>query len=177
MPSEKVLGEKQQIVADLSAQMSSSMAGVIVDYKGITVEQDTKLRTELRNAGIRYSVEKNTLLRFAVKGTSLEDLTGVFEGTTALATSDNDMVVAAKILSKYAADSKGKFSIKAGFVEGSVIDAAGVESLAKLPAKEVLIAQVLGGFNAPISGLANVLNGNIRGLAVALNAIAQQKSA
>ena len=176
MPSEKVLLGKQQIVADLKEKLSDAAAGVIVDYKGITVAQDTKLRKDLREAGVEYMVVKNTLLGIAAKDVGLDDIIPSLNGTTALAVS-SDHVAAAKILSKYADESKGKFTVKCGFVDGGVIDADGVKALAKLPSREVLIAQVLGGFNAPISGFANVLNANLRGLVVALNAIAEKQSA
>ena len=176
MPSEKVLLGKQQIFADLKEKLSAAAAGVIVDYKGITVAQDTKLRKDLREAGVEYMVVKNTLLGIAAKDVGLDDIIPSLNGTTALAVS-SDHVAAAKILSKYADESKGKFSVKCGFVDGGVIDADGVKALAKLPSREVLIAQVLGGFNAPISGFANVLNANLRGLVVALNAIAEKQSA
>ena len=176
MPSEKVLLGKQQIVADLKEKLSAAAAGVIVDYNGITVAQDTKLRKDLREAGVEYMVVKNTLLGIAAKDVGLDDIIPSLNGTTALAVS-SDHVAAAKILSKYADESKGKFSVKCGFVDGGVIDADGVKALAKLPSREVLIAQVLGGFNAPISGFANVLNANLRGLVVALNAIAEKQSA
>ena len=177
MPSEKVLQAKQQIVAELSEKLNSSVAGVVVDYKGLTVADDTKLRAELRAAGVEYFVVKNTLLKIATKGSNLEGLHSVLEGTTAIALSKEDPVVAAKILSKYADDKAIPFSIKAGFVDGSVLDANGVNALAKLPSKEVLIAQALGGLNAPISGFANVLAANLRGLVVALNAIAEKQTA
>lgn len=175
MPSEKVLKEKQQLVADLSEKLKGAAAGVLVDYKGINVEDDTKLRKELREAGVEYSVVKNTMLRFAAKEAGLEELSSVLEGTTALAVSAEDPVAAAKILSGYA-EKSDNFSIKLGFVDGKVIDVAGVEALAKLPSKEVLVAQVLGGLNAPISGFANVLNANLRGLVIALDQIAQKSA-
>lgn len=177
MPSEKVLQAKQQIVADLKEKLEGAVAGVVVDYKGITVADDTKLRAELRAAGVEYFVVKNTLLKIASKDSYLEGLHGVLEGTTAIALSKEDPVAAAKILSKYADNKAIPFSIKAGFVDGSVLDAEGVNSLAKLPSREVLIAQTLGGLNAPISGFANVLAANLRGLVVALNAIAEKESA
>jgi len=166
LPSEKILQQKQEVVADLKTKLGSAVAGVLVDYKGITVADDTKLRKELREAGVEYGVVKNTLLRFAAKEAGFDELTSVLEGTTALAVSHEDPVVAAKILNKYAEDSKGKFVIKAGFVEGKVLDKAGVEHLAKLPNREQLLVQLL-----------SVLNGNIRGLAVALNAIAEKNGA
>lgn len=176
MPSEKILKQKQEEVAALAAKLQSSVAGVIVDYKGITVADDTKLRKELRGAGVEYMVVKNSLLRRAVSDAGLESLQEVLAGTTAIAVSENDMVAPAKILSKYADSSKGKFTVKAGFVEGNVIDAQGVGSLAQLPSREELVAQTLRGFNAPIAGFVNVLNANIRGLVIALNQIAQKSA-
>jgi len=173
MPSEKVLNEKKVIVEALEQKLSAP-SGVFVDYKGITVAEDTALRRELRNAGVEYAVVKNTLTRFAAKNVGLEGLDEILNGTTALAISTTDMIAPAKILVEFAKKNP-KFKIKKGFVEGKVIDANGVTALAELPSKEVLIAQVLGGLNAPISGFVNVLNGNIRGLVVALNAIAEKK--
>lgn len=164
MPSENVLNSKKQQVLELTQKLSGSCAGVVVDYKGITVADDTKLRKELREAGVDYAVVKNTLLRFAAKGANLEGLSAVLDGTTAIAVSKDDPVAAAKILTKFADDSKGKFTIKAGYVDGTVLDAKKTMELGKLPSKEQLLCQLL-----------SVLNGNIRGLAVALNAIAEQK--
>ena len=175
MPSQKILEQKQQFVDALSQKMNEATAGVLVKYEGINVADDTKLRAEMRAAEIDYAVIKNNLIHLAAHKSDLAELDPFLKGTTALAMS-SDTVAAAKILSKYADTSK-TFEIKAGFVEGKVISAAEVNALAKLPAKEVLIAQVLGGLNAPISGFANVLNANIRGLVVALNAIAEQKTA
>jgi len=176
MPSEKILDQKKQIVADLAQTFRSSSAGVLVDYKGISVAEDTKLRAELRGAGVQYTVVKNTLTRLAVKEAGLDGLAGVLEGTTALAVSNDDPVAPAKILSAYAAKNKS-FSIKAGFVEGRPISADEVKNLAKLPPKEELIARALAGFNAPVTGFVNVLSANLRGLVVALNAIAEKKGA
>lgn len=176
MPSEKILQQKQADVAELVTKLRTSVAGVLVDYKGINVTDDTKLRKELREAGVDYAVVKNSLLRRAAQDVGFDSLKDVLAGTTALAVSENDAVVAAKILAKYADASKGKFTVKAGFVEGKVLDAAGVNQLAKLPSREELVAQTLRGLNAPISGLVNVLNGNIRGLVIALNRIAEKSA-
>jgi large subunit ribosomal protein L10 len=176
MPSEKVLASKQQIVTKLAEQLKNACAGVLVDYKGITVADDTLLRNELRKAGVNYSVQKNTLIKFAAKQIGLKGLDDVLNGTTALATSNSDLVAPAKILSLYAEKNK-KLKIKAGFIEGKAVSDVQVAALAKLPPKEVLIAQVLAGFNTPISGFVNVLNANLRGLVVALNAIAEKKTA
>ena len=177
MPSAAILEQKKAQVAELTEQLKKSCSGVLVDYKGITVEADTKLRNELRKAGVRYSVVKNTLMQRAIKEIGFDALEPVLSGTTAMAVSTDDMVAPAKILTEYAKKSGNKFKIKAGFVEGRVISVADVQSLAELPPKEQLIARALAGFNSPIAGFANVLNANLRGLAVALNAIAEQKSA
>lgn len=174
MASEKILQKKIEMVNALAEKMKNSVAGVVVDYKGINVENDTKLRRELREAGVEYSVIKNSIISRAAEIAGLEELKGCLTGSSALALSESDAVAAAKILEKYASASKGAFSIKAGFVEGGVLDAAGVEALAKLPSREELVAQTLRGLNAPISGFVNVLNGNIRGLVIALNQIAEK---
>lgn len=156
MPSQKVLEQKQQVVAELSERLSKSVAGVIVDYRGISVTDDTKLRKELREAGVDYTVVKNTLLKLAIKDTSLEGLGAVLDGTTAIATSEEDYVAAARILSKYAETSK-TFTVKSGFLDGEVISIDKVTSLAKLPSREVLLANVLGAFQAPISAFARAI--------------------
>lgn len=176
MASEKILQQKQEYVEKLAEKLGSSVAGVVVDYKGITVADDTILRRKLREAGVEYTVVKNTMLRRAADKVGLSGLDSVLEGSTALAISANDHVAAARILCEYAEKNKD-FTVKAGFVEGKTIEAAEVESLAKMPPKEVLVAKVLGGLNAPISGFVGVLNANLRGLVVALNAIAEQKGA
>jgi large subunit ribosomal protein L10 len=175
MPSAKVLETKKQMVADLSAKLKNSAGGVLVNYQGITVEQDTKMRVELRNAGVEYFVFKNTLARLAVKDCGFDALIPVLEQMTAIAVSEKDPVAPAKILSSYA-DKIPTFNIKAGFVEGEVIDEQRVNYLATLPSKEELVAKVLGSLNAPISGLVNVLNGNLRGLACVLQAIHDKKA-
>ena len=176
MPSAAILEQKKQVVADLVGKLQNSVTGVVVDYKGISVADDTKLRKELREAGVDYAVVKNTLLRLATAQTGLEGLDPVLEGTTALAVSDSDYVAAARILCDYASKNDN-FKIKAGFVEGDVLDTQGVEALAKLPSREVLIAQTLGGLNAPITGFVGVLNANLRNLVYALNAIAEKQGA
>jgi len=175
LPSQKVLAEKQQLVEALAEKLKGSVAGVLVDYKGINVADDTKLRADLRKAQVQYTVEKNTMLRFAIEKAGLDDLASVLAGTTALAVSQDDHVAAAKQLSQFAATHKG-FTIKAGFIDGKAISPAEVDALAKLPSKEQLLSKALGGLNAPISGLVYVLNANLTGLAVALNAIAEQKA-
>ena len=164
MPGEKTLLKKQQAVADLKAQIEKSVAGVLVDYKGIDVANDTKLRKELREAGVSYAVMKNSIIRFAVEGTPYADLANSLEGTTAIALCENDLVAPARILAKYAKEVKNGFNLKAGFVEGDMLDTAGVTALAELPSKETLVAMVLG-----------AMNGVIRNYAVVLDQIREQK--
>lgn len=177
MPNAKVLSEKQAIVESLADKLQNSCAGVLVDYSGTSVATDTALRRAMREAGVEYAVVKNTLTRFAAEKVGFSELDPFLNGTTALAVSATDPVAAAKILCEYADKPDSTIKIKVGFVDGKVISAEEVANLAKLPSKEVLIAQVLGTMIAPISGLANVCNANIRGLAVALQAIADKKSA
>lgn len=157
MPSAKVLEQKKQQVAELSEKLNSAVAGVIVDYKGTSVADDTVLRATLRNAGVDYTVVKNTLLTLAVKGTALEGLTSVLEGTTALAVSKDDCVASAKILSEFASKHEN-FSIKGGFLEGEVISLDKIDSLAKLPSREVLLATVAAAFQAPMASFARAVN-------------------
>lgn len=176
MPSEKILEKKQQEVNELSEKIKAAVSGVLVDYKGISVSDDTKLRAELRKAGVYYSVKKNSIISRAAAKAGLEGFDSMLAGSTAIAFSDSDLTSAAKILSKFAEDHEN-FSVKGGFIEGKVASTAEISDLAKLPSKEVLFAKFLGGMNAPISGFVNVLNGNLRGLVVALNAIAEKKSA
>ena len=153
MPSTAVLEKKKQMVADLSEKIKNSCAGVVVDYKGINVEDDTKLRRELREAGVEYSVVKNSILGRAAQDAGLEGLDSVLEGTTAIATSADDYVASARILQKYA-DSHDNFSLKSGYLDGEVISMEKLIALAKLPSREVLLATVCSVFNAPIAAFA-----------------------
>lgn len=175
MPNAKVLEEKRALVAELTEKMKNASAGVLVDYKGITVADDTKLRRELRTADVEYAVIKNTMLRFAINELGLTDLDAQMNGTTALAISPTDPVAAAKILTAYA-KKNDKFKVKGGFVDGKALTAAEVADLAQLPPRDVLIARVLAGFNAPISGLVGVTSGLLRGVVAALAAIAEKKA-
>lgn len=178
MPNAKILSEKQAIVAELTEKLQNAAAGVIVDYRGITVAEDTDLRAKMREAGVDYFVMKNTLSRFAVKNAGLDELCDVLKGTTSIALCQGDPVAAAKVVSEFSKKlaAQEKFTVKAGFVDGKVIDAAGVKALADLPSKEVLVATVLGTLIAPVRGLATVLDANISGLARVVQAIADQKA-
>lgn len=158
MPSEKTLSAKKERVAQLVEMLKNSAAGVLVDYKGITVEEDTKLRKELREAGVSYFVEKNTILRFALKEAGLDGITNVLEGTTAIAISNDDQTAPARILGKFAEDCKDeKFILKAGYIGEDVYDEAGVKALSKIPSRETLLAQLVGSLQGPIQKLAATL--------------------
>ena len=174
MPSEAKLKSNKAVVQEIVDDFKAAKSVVLVEYRGINVAQDTALRAELRKAGVKYRILKNTMTRFAVKEVGWTDLEKSLVGPTAVATSDSDLVAPAKILSEYA-KKIDKLKIKAGVVEGNILDINGVKALAELPPKDILVATVLGTLKAPISGFVNVLNGNIRGLVVALNAIAEQK--
>ncbi len=156
MPNATVLAQKQQIVEDLKEKLSKAVTGVVVDYKGISVADDTALRKELRENGVNYFVVKNTLLARAIEGTDLEEMKSVLEGTTAIALSDEDYTAAARILCKYAGAHEN-FKVKSGFLDGKLIDLETVDQLAKLPTREVLLATVLSAFQAPIAAFARAV--------------------
>ncbi len=156
MPSAKVLEAKKARVEAISEQLKNAAAGVLVDYKGISVADDTKLRKELREAGVTYYVEKNSMLRFALHNAGIEGLDYVLEGTTAIALSDDDQTAPARIIGKYIEDAgdKSTFSMKAGFIGEELYDAAGVLALSKIPSRDVLLAQLVGSLQGPIQKLA-----------------------
>lgn len=158
MPSEKILESKKELVGELSEKLKNAAAGVLVDYKGLDVAQDTKLRKELREAGVDYFVVKNTMLRFATKEVGY-DFEEALSGTTALALSSEDQMAAARILVKHSEELKGAaLTVKGGFMDGEKIDVDTVVAIAKIPSRETLIAQMLSSLNAPIANLAVVLN-------------------
>ena len=156
MPSANVLEQKKQVVAQLVETLKSAQAGVLVDYRGITVEQDTQLRAKLREAGVEYKVVKNTLTRFAAKEVGFEALDEQLNGPTALAISTTDAVAPAEVISDFAKEVEA-LQIKAGFVDGKVISLDEVKTLASTPSREVLIAKIMGSLNAPISKLVRTL--------------------
>ena len=156
MPNAKVLSEKQAIVAQLTEKIQNATAGVLVDYKGITVEEDTALRKECRENDVDYAVVKNTLLRFAFNNTGLSELDDLLNGTTSLALC-SDPVAPARVMADYAKKLNGKFEIKGGFMDGKAVDVNTIKSLAAIPPLPILQAQVLGTMLAPITGLAVVL--------------------
>ena len=156
MPGKKALEKKTNEVKELAEKINGAKGIVIVDYRGITVDAITSLRNDLRKENIEYKVAKNTLIKLAIKGTEYEGLSEYLEGPTAIAISHEDCTAPARVMAKTASEVES-FSFKGGWVEGNLYDAAGVEELSKIPSKEVLIAKVLGGFNAPITSLAYVI--------------------
>lgn len=153
MPSAKILAEKQAMMAELSGKIKTAVAGVVVDYTGITVGEDTALRAEMRKAGVEYRVYKNSMTGRACEEAGYGDMKQYLEGMTAIAISQEDPVAAAKILKKYA-DKIETFNIKAGFIDNGVIDANSVEALAAIPSKEGLICKMLGSIQSPLYKLA-----------------------
>nr|WP_320146368.1 50S ribosomal protein L10 [uncultured Anaeromusa sp.] len=171
-----ITAAKQAIVAELKEKLTGAKGAVLVNYRGLTVAQDTKLRRQLREAGVDYRVVKNTMTRIAAQEAGLEGLDVYLEGPTAMAISTTDPVAPAKIITDFVKEHKLQvLEVKAGLVEGNVIDENGVKALASLPSREVLIAKMLGSMQSPITGLVNVLQGNIRNLVYALDAVRQQK--
>ncbi len=160
MPSNKILEEKKQVVETLAAKLQTAAAGVLVKYEGIKVSEDTELRAALRKAGVEYTVMKNTLTGRACDIAGYGDMKQYLSGMTAIAFSQDDAIAPAKIMKQFA-DKISSFEIKAGFVDGGVLDQAGVEALAATPSKEVLIAKMMGSLMSPLYGLAYVLQGKI----------------
>lgn len=156
MASAAILESKKAKVEQITELLKNSTAGVIVDYRGITVADDTKLRRELREAGVTYFVEKNSILRFAMRNVGLEGLNYALEGTTAIALTSGDQTAPARILGAYADEAKeGKtFALKAGFVDGDIYDQYGVKKLSKIPSRETLLAQLVGSLQGPMQKLA-----------------------
>lgn len=156
MPSQKVLENKKAIVAQLTERFQNAQAGVLADYRGLTVEQDTALRVKLREAGVDYTVVKNNLTRFAANEAGLSELDEALHGPTAIATSNDDVVAPAKVLVEFAKENEA-LEIKAGFVDGKVISLDEVKTYASIPSKEVLISKMLGSMLSPIGALARTL--------------------
>ena len=157
MPNAKVLESKKAVVANLSGKIKEASSFVFVDYKGITVAQDTELRKQFREAGVEYSVVKNTLTNFAAKDAGY-DFAEILNGTTAMASTTGDPIAPARIVCEFAKKNKNTLSIKGGVVEGSVLSADQLNGFGELPSKNALVASVLGTFLAPISSLAFVLD-------------------
>ena len=148
---------KQPIVEEISAQIKDAQSVVLVDYRGLTVEQDTRLRKQLREAGITYKVYKNTMMNFAFKGTDFEALAPYLEGPSAVAISTEDATAPARVLCKFAKEAD-KLEIKGGVVEGIAYDAKGIGEIAKIPSREELLSKLLGSIQSPITNFARVMN-------------------
>ncbi len=160
MPSNAILEQKKQTVSDLAELLKNSPAGVLVNYSGITVEDDTKLRAALRKAGVKYMVMKNTLTGRACEEVGLGEMKQFLTGMTAIAISENDPVAPAKVMKQYA-EKVESFEILAGYLDGAVVDKNTIISLADIPSKETLIAKMLGSLQSPLYGLAYVLQAKI----------------
>ena len=156
MPSNSILVQKQQVVADLAEQIKNSVAGVVVNYQGITVDADTKMRKALREAGVTYMVMKNSLTGRACEEVGLGDMKQYLSGMTAIAIANDNPVAPAKVLKEYA-EKIESFEILAGYLDGQVVGKDTVITLADIPSKEVLIAKFLGSIKSPIYGLAYAL--------------------
>lgn len=148
---------KQPIVEEISASIKDAQSVVLVDYRGLTVEQDTQLRKSLREAGVTYKVYKNTMMNFAFKGTEFEGLSEYLNGPSAIAISTEDATAPARALAQFA-KTADKLEIKAGVVEGTVYDAKGIANIASIPSRDVLISKLLGSLQSPITNFARVMN-------------------
>lgn len=149
--------EKQPIVQEIAGHLDGANAAVLVDYRGLTVDQDTRLRKSLREAGIVYKVYKNTMINFAIKDTDFEPLSSHLEGPTAIAISKDDATAPARILAKFSEEAPA-LELKAGVVEGTYYDQAGIKAVANIPSREVLLSRLLGSMQSPIANFARVLN-------------------
>lgn len=147
---------KQPVVAEISELLDGAKAAVLVDYRGLTVEQDTALRKELREAGVTYKVYKNTMINFAAKGTEFEALAPHLEGPTALAVSKTDAAAPARILYNFSKKAEA-LQLKAGVVEGTYYDEKGIQLIATIPSREVLLGKLLGSIQSPITNFARVI--------------------
>ena len=147
---------KQPVIDEISELLDGAKAAVVADYRGLTVEQDTQLRKKLREAGVSYKVYKNTLIKRAAAGTAFEKLDPALEGPTALAVSKEDATLPAKLLAEFAKANK-QLELKAGVVEGDFYDANGIQVIATIPSKEVLLGRLFGSMQSPIANFARVV--------------------
>ena len=148
---------KQPIVQEISEQIKDAQSVVVVDYRGLTVAEDTQLRKQLREAGVAYKVYKNTLVNFAIKGTDFESLSDVLEGPNSFAISTTDATAPARVIAKFAKTAPA-LEIKAGVVEGTFYDADGMKAIATIPSREELLSKFLGSIQSPITNFARVIN-------------------
>jgi len=169
----RALEQKKKAVAELKDKFDKSKTVILTDYRGLDVAEMTELRRQLRETGVDYKVVKNTLARIAARDLGMEFLDEYLVGPTAIAFSE-DPVAPAKVLCKFADDHQD-LELKAGIMDGKLIDIDSIKQLADLPSREVLLAQVLAGMKAPITGLVNVLNGPLRSLVYVLQAVKDKK--
>ena len=162
--------EKAAKVAELKELLANSQAVVLVNYCGLTVSEDTELRKQMREAGVKYMVAKNTFTRIAAKEAGIEGLDGMLENNTALAFAAEDPVAPAKIAYEFSKKHE-KLEIKGGLLNGAVIGTDEIKALADLPSREELLAKLVGSMQAPISGFVNVLHGTLRNFVYVLDAI------
>ena len=148
---------KQPIIDEISASIKDAQSVVVVDYRGLTVAQDTQLRKELREAGVTYKVYKNTMMNFAFKGTDFESLAPVLEGPSAIAISAEDATAPARVLAKFAKNAPA-LEIKAGVVEGTFYDANGMKAVAAVPSRDELLSKLLGSLQSPVANFARVIS-------------------
>lgn len=168
---------KAAVVEEMKEKLQSAQGAVFVGFSGLTVADVTKLRRKFREGGVEYRVIKNTLTRIAADELGYNALDAILEGPTALAFSAEDAVAPAKILKEFIKETKTEaLTVKAGLVDGQVIDVAAVDALASLPSREELLAKLVGSMQAPISGLVNVLQGNIRNMVYVLDAVRAKKA-
>ena len=166
---------KKTVVAEIREKLGRAQSVVLIDYRGLTVEEVTDLRNQFRKAGVEYAVLKNTMLTLAARDLGIRGLEDYLKGPTAVAFGYQDPVAPAKIITEYLKKNK-KISVKCGMVDRKVVDQAGVTALAELPPREVLIAKLMGSMNAPISGFVGVLSGVLRKFVYAVEAVRKQKA-
>ena len=171
----KNLELKKQVVEEIKERFQKSNSAVFYDYRGLTVAEVTELRNECRKNGVDYVVLKNTMIELAAKELGVEGLDEHLKGPTAVAYGMQDAVAPAKVLSEFIKKTK-KTTIKCGLLDGEVLDVKGVEALAALPPKEVLIAKMMGSLNAPITNFVGVLSATLRSLVYAIDAVRKQKA-
>lgn len=170
----KTKAQKQAQLVEIQQVLAEAKSAVLVNFRGLTVAEDTELRRKVREAGARYTVYKNTLIALAVKESGLEALDPVLEQNTAVCSSAEDAVAACKVICDFA-KTHDKMQIKAGVVDGKVVTADEVKAIASLPPKEVLVAKMLGSLNAPVAGLVRTLNGTMAKIVYALDAVRAAK--
>lgn len=168
--------DKEPVVREIKEKLEASKGAVLTDYRGLNVSEITELRRKLREAGVEYKVVKNTLTIIAAKELGIEEIDTYLEGPTAIAFGIEDAVAPAKIISDFAKDHKA-LEMKAGLLEGKVIGIDQIKALANLPSREVLLAQVVGGMQAPLYGMVNVLQGSLRNLVYVLDAVRAKQEA